>query len=89
MKETFLGTCESRALFLVSSPEPSMFSIAEGQNLTPPFDFGVRLGLVFVVQSACLSAIAVTCLLLYIAASMKLDINGATADELRRSVCSD
>ena len=32
----------------------------------PPFDFGVRLGLVFVVEAASLSAIAVLALLGYI-----------------------
>lgn len=36
---------------------------------TPPFEFGVRVGIVFIVESASLSALAVTSLLLYIAVS--------------------
>jgi hypothetical protein len=35
------------------------------------FDFETRLGLVFIVQAASLSAIAVTCVLAYIAVSGK------------------
>lgn len=35
-------------------------------STVPPFPFGVRLGIVFIVQSACLSALAVSFLLLYI-----------------------
>ena len=49
-----------------------MVNCAPGQggqcsnDTTDDFDFGVRLGLVFVVESACLSALAVTGLLGYI-----------------------
>jgi len=31
-----------------------------------PFDFGTRLGLVFIIEAACLSALAVMWVLLYI-----------------------
>ncbi|KAF8898865.1 hypothetical protein BD779DRAFT_1485895 [Infundibulicybe gibba] len=37
-----------------------------------PFSFGVRLGLVFIVQTASLSAIAVLALLLYLAVNFNL-----------------
>ncbi len=38
-------------------------------NSPPPFDFGIRLGLVFITQAACLSSLAVLGLLLYIVVS--------------------
>ena len=38
------------------------------------FDFGVRLGLVFIVETACLSAAAVTGLLAYIAVRPLFDL---------------
>jgi len=44
-------------------------SIPDDRYTVPPFGFGVRLGIVFIVESACLSAAAVTSLLLYIAYS--------------------
>jgi hypothetical protein len=36
----------------------------------PPFDFGTRLGLAFIVEAACLSALAVISTLLYIGVSI-------------------
>lgn len=35
-------------------------------DVSPAFDFGVRLGLVFIAQAAALSLIAVVCVLIYI-----------------------
>lgn len=43
--------------------------MADAGPITGRFDFGVRLGLVFIVETACLSAAAVTGLLAYIAVS--------------------
>lgn len=44
------------------------------------FDFGVRLGLVFVVEMACLSAIASTALLAYIGVRSFFSLLSCNAD---------
>lgn len=47
-------------------PTPTM-STAGGETVDTPFDFDVRLGIVFIIEFASLSAIAVASLLVYIA----------------------
>ncbi|KAF9008169.1 hypothetical protein BDZ89DRAFT_549145 [Hymenopellis radicata] len=53
-------------------------STAGGETVDPPFDFNVRLGIVFIIESASLSAVAVASLLVYIAYSAVAVRSGAS-----------
>lgn len=48
-------------------------------NVATPFDFETRLGLVFIVEAAFLSAIAVVCALAYLAVSATIPLRQNTA----------
>lgn len=50
-------------------------------SVSTPFDFGVRLGLVFVVEAASLSALAVVGLLAYIGVRMRVSFAGCGHDQ--------
>jgi hypothetical protein len=71
-KDHSMTTAYMRFIFEIAKhPEPilpsvTIMSVLNNDNV-PSFDFDTRLGLVFIVQTACLSVVAVTSLLFYIA----------------------
>lgn len=54
-------------VYVWSLPPFVKMSTAGGETEYPPFDFRIRLGIVFITESASLSALAVASLLAYIA----------------------
>lgn len=55
-----------------------------GETCPTQFDFGIRLGLVLIMETACLSALSVTGLLVYIGVSVS-SLGGTTSEPLLRA----